>query len=194
MEYLNSIPKFELMFWACAVPFSLIFIFQAILSFSGLDHSSADMDNIDTIESHNDLSGDSHSFPVFTFRNFVIFLMVYGWAGLAATKYGISKPVTVLGAVSLGVVMMLIVAYIFYSMTKLQESGNTDIKNALNTSGNVYIPIPAKRCGTGKIQLNIQNSLREYDAMTDDIEQISTGVIVRVSEIINNNILLVTKV
>lgn len=192
MDYINSIPKFELMFWACALPFTLIFIIQAILSFSGFDHSDTDSYDAHSFDAHSENSGESHSFPVFTFRNFVILIMVYGWTGLSLHKYGFSKQITVMSALMLGIAMMLVVAYIFYSMTKLQESGNTDIRNAINFTGNIYLTIPPKRSGAGKIQMTIQNALREYDAVTDDEKELETGKMARVTGIVNNNILLVS--
>ncbi len=191
MNYFNTIPKFELMFWFCAIPFSLVFFIQVILSFSGFDHSDADLDG--NADLHTDSIDDHSTLPVFTFRNFVIFLMVYGWAGLAFLRLGISKPLSILFAVCLGSSMMLIVAYIFYSMSKLQESGNIDINNAVNSNGSIYLSVPAGRTGTGKIQLTIQGAVREYDAITDETTALPTGDIAMVTGILNNNTLIVKK-
>ena len=89
--------------------------------------------------------------------------------------------------------MMVIMASIFYFASKLVESGNLNIKNAINKTGTVYIPIPGSRRGEGKIQILVQSSLREIDAITDETENILTGTLVIVTDVLNNNILLVKK-
>ena len=86
---------------------------------------------------------------------------------------------------------MFIVAGLFYSMLKLTESGTIDLKNAIGLTGEAYIPIPENKSGVGKIQITIQDSLREIEAMTSG-ETISTGTFVKVIGIINN-ILIVEK-
>ena len=54
--------------------------------------------------------------------------------------------------------------------------------------------IPPARSGHGKIQVEIQGTLREMDALTDDEKELPTGSMAQVLEIINNQILLVTQV
>ncbi len=43
-----------------------------------------------------------------------------------------------------------------------------------------------------KVHIKVQGSLRELPAMTDDEEEIATGKLIRVKNIINDSILLVT--
>ena len=68
------------------------------------------------------------------------------------------------------------------------------IENAVGNTGEVYLRIPANREGHGKIQVEIQGTLREMDALTDDEKELPTGSIAQVLEIVNNQILLVTQV
>jgi len=195
MELINAIPKFELIFWACAAIFSLIFIIQLLSAFFIGDHS-CDTPDIDSGAAdgigHHSADFDS-SFPIFTVRNFVIFLTVFGWSGLAFAHLGFSKYLTVICAVILGGIMMLIVAYIFYSMSRLQESGTLIIKNAKGATGKVYITIPAQRTGTGQVQITLQSAIREFDALTDEPENLQTGAMIQVIDVINNNVLVVKK-
>jgi len=88
-------------------------------------------------------------------------------------------------------VSWVIVAGLFYSMLKLTESGNIDYKNAIGLTGEVYIPIPENKSGLGKIQITIQDSLKEVEAMTKG-EYIGTGNFVKVTGLVNN-ILVVEK-
>ena len=66
------------------------------------------------------------------------------------------------------------------------------IQNAMNKVCETYLFIPPKRLGLGKVHIRIQGSLHELDAMTDDETQIPTGKIVKVTGIVNDQILLVT--
>jgi hypothetical protein len=66
------------------------------------------------------------------------------------------------------------------------------MKNALGKVGEVYLGLQAKRGNIGKVQIKVQGSMRTLDALTDDDEDIPTGKVITVSNIINDNILLVT--
>jgi hypothetical protein len=64
-----------------------------------------------------------------------------------------------------GFLMMVLMASLFYFMSKLAESGTLKMKNAIGKLGEVYLMIPASRGGMGKVQLNVQGSLRTLDAI-----------------------------
>ena len=70
---------------------------------------------------------------------------------------------------------MFLLAYLTSLMMKLRNDGNTDNRNAVGTSGKVYLSIPAKRSGTGKVQVMLQGAYVERDAVTDDDSPIPTG-------------------
>lgn len=76
-------------------------------------------------------------------------------------------------------------------MGKLTENGNFNINNSIDKICDTYLPIPAARKGMGKVQINVQGNVREIDAVTDEETDIKTGTIVQVTEVINNQILLV---
>ena len=83
-------------------------------------------------------------------------------------------------------------AFLFRSMSRLKHSGTLQISNALNKIGETYLFIPAKRNGYGKVHIKVQGSLKELQAITDDETDIPTGKLVKVVEILNNNILIVS--
>jgi hypothetical protein len=81
--------------------------------------------------------------------------------------------------------------YLFKLLASMQQSGNIDVsKMAVGCTGKVYIPIPAERSGTGKVQITINNSVREYIALTDG-DAIKTDTPIKVVEVLNDNTLLV---
>ena len=76
--------------------------------------------------------------------------------------------------------------------SRLTESGNIRISSAIGQIGTVYIQIPEKRSGMGVIQLVMQGATQERNAMTDG-EALPSGVTVKVSDVIGENILLVNR-
>ena len=117
---------------------------------------------------------------------------MFGWVGLAAYSSGLSKGVSVLLACGAGVAMVFMMVVLLRNIGKLRYSGTMQIKNALHQIGNVYLFIPGNRKGTGKVSIRVQGSLHELDAITDDLTDIATGSIVKVTGIIDEGLLLVT--
>ena len=92
-----------------------------------------------------------------------------------------------------GLLMMVIMASIFYFLGKLTESGTLDLQNAINGVGEVYLPLSGNRGNIGKVQIKIQGSLRELEALTDDESDLPTGSVIQVVDVINDSILVVKK-
>ena len=196
-DWWASIDWFERVYWIIAVPFSVVFLFQLILSFAGADGiGDADFDGDlggDLADSDSIDDGGGTGFQIFTIRNFVTFLTIFGWSGITFIHNNASPLVTTIGSFSLGLVAMFMVAGLFYFFGRMVESGTMDLKHAIGTTGEVYLPIKAKRANMGRVQVNIQGSLREMSALTDEEEDLKTGTVIKVVEIINDNILLVKK-
>ncbi len=189
-QWLDSIPAFERIFWCFAIPFTLVFTIQLVLTFIGIDWHDGELAGHDGVGDHHD--GDATSgFRLFTLRNFIIFFTGFGWAGVFAVHAGFNQVATVFFAFMVGLLLMVIVAGMFFLMTKLTQSGNIQINNAINASGRVYLPIPGQRSGVGQVQLTVQGSVREMGAMTDD-QALPTGTPVTVTEVVND-ILVVKK-
>jgi membrane protein implicated in regulation of membrane protease activity len=187
----DSLTTLQMIYWAISIPASLVFAIQLVMTFFGSD---ADADGLDAI-GDADLSVDSDSgvgFQFISLKNFVAFFTVFGWVGLACVYSEMAGWATVLISTVAGIIMMLIMASIYYFMGKLTESGTLNMKTAIGKTATVYLYIPEKRKATGKVQLKIQG-YRTLDAMTDDDEAIPTGSIVQVVDILNDEILLVKK-
>ena len=77
----------------------------------------------------------------------------------------------------------------------MQQSGNINVfESAVGCNGKVYLTIPGERKGTGKVQININNSVREYDALTDSEDDLKTGTSIKVTEVIDATTLLVEEI
>jgi membrane protein implicated in regulation of membrane protease activity len=182
----QALENFEKIYWIIALLFSALFVTQIILSFAGGD---------------SDAMGDSDAFieddagigsQYFTFKNLVAFLTMFGWMGIAGTQAGWSQPIVVIVALLAGIALVGVMAYIFSRMLGLQQSGTMQITNAINKMGTTYLFIPGDRKGTGKVQLSVQGSVHELQAITDDTADIPTGKPVKVTGVIGTDLLVVT--
>ncbi len=172
-------------FWGIAVPFTLFFVLQLILSFFGAE-SPDDLPDAEIDADHG------IPFQFLTLKNLIGFFTIFSWTGIACLEAGLSTALTLLIASIAGLLMVGLMAGLFYLMMKTGADGTMKINDAIGQSGEVYLTIRAKRAGIGKIQVKVGGSLRTLDAMTDDEEPLPTGQLARVTQIINDNILLVS--
>ncbi|MBN1925969.1 MAG: hypothetical protein JW798_09045 [Prolixibacteraceae bacterium] len=182
-EAMDTLQK---IYWCIAVPFSVMFLIQLILTFVG-----GDMDGVEA-GGDADVSVDGDTgidFQFLSIKNLIAFFTIFGWVGIVCLNSGLGPVISSVIATGSGLVMMLIMATIMYYMSKLSESGTLNLNNAKGKVGTVYLTIPEKRSGMGQVQIKVQG-FQTLDAMTDG-EALSTGSIVEVLEIINNEILLV---
>jgi len=89
---------------------------------------------------------------------------------------------------------MVLVGVLMWQFSKLSQDGNIDINDALFQTGEVYLRIPAKDKGQGKVHINISGSLKEVDAITEETEAIPTGAFIKVVEVLDNRLLVVTQI
>ncbi|MFT3825531.1 MAG: hypothetical protein QM731_16550 [Chitinophagaceae bacterium] len=184
----QSMELFHKIFWVIALLFSLLFLLQTVFSFADTDVDAAG--DSDHAIGHDE--GVDYQF--FTIKNLIAFFTIFGWVGIAAYSGGMSKIFTIGIAVIGGLLMIAIMALLFRNVGKLKHSGTLELNNAINKVGNTYLFIPGKRSGLGKVHVQVQGALKELPAMTDDDDDIATGKIIKVLAIIDNRILLVSKV
>jgi len=188
-EGLSTISK---VYWMIAIPASAIFLIQIAMTFIGADSDSGDFDA--TGDADASINSDHGiGFQLISLKNLIGFFTIFGWSGIACLDSGLSVTLTIVISLFCGLLMMVIMASIFYFMGKLVESGNVVMESAIGKNGTVYLIIPANRKAAGKIQIQHQG-YRTIDAMTDDTEDIPNGTIVQVTAVISDDLLLVKKI
>ena len=174
--------------WGVTLAATLVFIIQSILTFIGADVDGASDFDVDPSDMGGDLDGGIN---LYTFRNFINFILGFGWTAILLKDSIKSKAVLILIAALVGIGLVAVVMYLFRLLAKMQQSGNVDVRTqAVGCTGKVYIPIPAERSGEGKVQITINNSVREYQALTDG-DAIKTDTPIKVVEVIHDSTLLV---
>ena len=173
--------------WAITLSASLIFVIQTVMTFLGLGDHDADFD-MDTSDGSFDADP---SMNLLTFRNLVNFCLGFGWTAVLIHEKIQSNALLIIVSVIVGILLVTVVMWIFKWLSGMQQTGNIDVhKSAVGCEGKVYLTIPGERKGEGKVQITINNAVREYDAVTDG-ETIPTGKAIKVTEVINDYTLLV---
>ncbi len=171
-------------YWGCAIVGTTIFAVQMVLTMVGMDGTDMDMDfDSGTM----DLGG---SISLFSIKNFINFLVGFGWAGISFA--GIIENRLALLAVTFlaGAAFVMMFFYIVKQTRKLEHNGVFNIEACMDKTVDVYLRIPAGRSGRGKVQISINGSVHEVDAMTDG-EMIASGQKAIVKGIIDGSTVLV---
>lgn len=180
--------------WSVTLTASLIFIIQSILTFIGADADTAgDFDlDVDTSMDGSDLSNIDGGSNLYTFRNFVNFILGFGWSAILLQESVPSVALRIILSVIIGIGLVVAVMYMFKWLASMQQSGNINVqKSAAGCEGKVYLTIPAARSGSGKVQITISGAVREYDAVTESNHALKTGTSIRVIDALDANTLLV---
>ena len=177
--------------WGVTLAASLIFIIQSILTFMGAD-ADTDIDvDVDTSLDGTDLSNIEGGSNLYTFRNFVNFILGFGWSAILLRE-SVSGAALILVSALIGIALVVAVMYLFKWLAGMQQSGNINLQQAAaGCEGKVYLTIPASRGGMGKVQITINGAVREYDAVTESDTVLKTGAPIRVVDAVDANTLLV---
>ncbi len=173
--------------WAVTLSASLIFVIQSVMTFIG---AAGDVDT--DFDTDSDIpDGEGTGMGLLTFRNFVNFCLGFGWSAILLKEQIASTGLRLLVSIAIGVALVFLVMMLFKWLSGMQESGNINLsKVAAGCEGSVYLTIPAARSGSGKVQININGSVREYAALTDG-EALQTGRRIKVVDVIGSDTVLV---
>jgi hypothetical protein len=218
-EWWNSIPNNQKFYWFLALPFTALFILQTILTFIGIggdsDMPDGDLDGdldieVDTeAEAPDTFSGIPQegetidpgrfsvrdavvSFKIFTIRNIIVFFTMFSWCGIVLTNRNLPNFLAVTISLAISLTLVFALSGLLYYLSNLTEEGTLNLTNSIGTVCEVYLTIPAARQEPGKVIITIQGASRELPALTDG-EALQSGTTVVVTEIINNQYLLVEK-
>jgi len=188
MEFFSGLDPLLRTFWFIAIPVSVIFLIQAVMTFVGMDSSDGVEADFDADLDHGDTP-----FQLFSFRNLTNFLLGFGWTGISFYGTIGNKILLVLLAIAVGGIFVASFFFMMQQIQKLAEDNSFRIENALNLVCSVYLTIPEKKSGKGKVQVSVKGSFHELDAITEN-EKIESSAMVRIVKIENNNLVVVQRI
>ncbi|MBA4853210.1 NfeD family protein [Emticicia sp. BO119] len=187
MEFFDNLEPLLRTFWYIAIPTSLIFLIQTIMTFAGVDAADgieADFDG--------DLGHSHEPFQLFSFRNLINFLLGFSWTGISFYNLVGNRFILAIIAFLIGIAFVAVFFFIIQQIGKLSEDNSFQISNTVNQVGSVYLSIPEHKSGKGKVQISIKGTFHELEAITEN-GRIKTNETVRIIGI-ENNTLVVEKI
>lgn len=182
MEFLADADIYLKTFWYIALPVSLFFLIQTIMTVVGAGHGDTDV--------------DTHSFDspmeLFTLRNMVNFLLGFSWGGISFYSTISNKPLLVAVAILIGLSFVAMFFYLIKQIKKLEEDNTFNIEEIKGNVADVYLRIPENLSGNGKIHISHRGTLHELEAVTDQA-LIPTGEKVLVLDVQPGNVVLVRR-
>ncbi len=185
MEMLENLEPLLKTFWFIALPASLIFIIQTIMTFVGLDSS----DGLDA-DFDGDFDGGDAPFQLFSLRNLINFLLGFSWSGISFYQSIQSQWLLIVVSLIIGLLFVLMYFFVITQIQKLAENNSFKISNTINKTAEVYLPIPEKKSGKGKVMVSVNGAFHELDAMTEN-NYIASNTMVKVVRVESNSILIV---
>lgn len=188
MEFWQTMDLAQKIYFCVGLGASVFLVLQIITLLFGIGESG---------ETEIDLSGDGEpdatvdladGFHLFTLRGLVAFFAIGGWTGLALSD--ISTGLSIAGSLIAGTLALVAMAFIMRAIMNLRSSGNIDNSKAIGKIADVYLTIPAKGNGTGKINLTLEERFVEINAIQEGSEPISTGAKVKVTAIVGDTLVV----
>ena len=182
----------EKIYYFCAVFGSLFVVAQLFLTlFAGLGMEDATSDSVDT---DGEIVTDHAGYDflrVLSLRTVTAGLAFFGLSGMAGTKSDIAAGTVFAIAVLCGLVALFVVFLLYRLISSLRSNGAVTLETLPGSKGNVYIKIPPKRSGSGKVIVNHQGRTMEYEAFSDSEKELKTGTPIIVRESLGPNQVLI---
>lgn len=116
MEFLTGLDPLLRTFWFVAIPASIIFLIQTIMTFVGADAS----DGVDA-DFSGDMDGTDTPFQLFSLRNLINFLLGFGWSGVSLFASIQNKVFLVVVSVIIGLLFVYIFFLVISQLLKLSK-------------------------------------------------------------------------
>ena len=174
--FLNLSVMEQIYFWLGVVATVFLIVQIILMCFSTFG------DDVD-IDGDGDLDADGDSgVSIFTVKSITAFFAVGGWAGLLTCSLASDSLqwLSIIVALVSGAAAMAVVVVAIRAMLKLQCNGAVQTEKLVGEKATVYVSVPPKRSGRGKITLTAQGRFMELDAVTDGEERLAVDETVEI--------------
>lgn len=164
IEWYSTLTVLEQVYFWLGIVATVFLIIQIVMLCFTSYGGDVDLDGDGDIDVDMD-SGVS----IFTVKSLTAFFAVGSWAGLltcaliADNLQWVSAIVALVSGAAAFALVVLLMRFIY----KMQSSGTFQPEKLVGRRATVYVSVPEKRLGRGKITLNAQGKFMELDAMTD---------------------------
>ncbi len=164
---------------------SAVLTIQMILAMFGgdMDGLDADMDIPD--------GGEGGASGILSIRTIGAFFTGFGWSGAAMLQAGHGAGAATFVGIIVGSIFMAMIFYLMAYLHSLRQEGTINYANAVGKVGAVYLTVPPHRKGIGQIEVLVQGRLKIVQAITDNDKKIGNRVAVRVTELVDEQTILV---
>lgn len=207
MEWWTGLGTLNQVFYVGAGLFSLIFLWQFVMTLIGLS-SGGDLDvdvdggvdgdfdvdgdgavdfSVDALEAHSmaDAAESTAAFHVLSVRAILAFFTLFFWAGAMYLDAGKSVTESLLLGLAWGAAAWIVVAVCLHWLKKLAESGNRRLSTAIGQPGTVYVDIPAG--GQGEVRVLVSGVISVVKARGSAGLAIKSGTPVTVTRLAGPN-------
>jgi hypothetical protein len=190
MEFLNAwwggLDPLSRWFFGVAIVFSIIFLWQLIMSFVGLAGGDGGVDShVEAPDAHHapsDADASVAAFKLLSVRSILAFFTLFFWsAALKLQEHAAVGPAMGIGLIW-GVSAMVLVALLLYLMKRMAETGNLRYSSCVGCAGTVYLDIPAN--GMGEVRTLVNNVVTHLKARNAAAAALKAGTPVRIVKVI----------
>ena len=177
IEWYSTLTVLEQVYFWLGIVATVFLIIQIVMLCFTSYGGDVDLDGDGDIDVDMD-SGVS----IFTVKSLTAFFAVGSWAGLltcaliADNLQWVSAIVALVSGAAAFALVVLLMRFIY----KMQSSGTFQPEKLVGRRATVYVSVPEKRSGRGKITLNAQGKFMELDAITDCSEKLAVDETVEI--------------
>jgi hypothetical protein len=164
---------------------SVVLTLQMVLAMFG-----GDMDGLDADMEVSDV-GEGGASGILSIRTIGAFFTGFGWSGAAMLQAGHGTGAATFVGIVVGSIFMALIFYLMAYLHSLRQEGTINYANAVGKIGSVYLPVPPHRKGIGQIEVLVQGRLKIVQAISDSDKKIGNRVAVRVTELVDEQTILV---
>lgn len=180
---------FERIIFVVATVSSILLAIQILFLLLGIGDGLGDISGIDAVEIGTNAS-EGLSLSVFTIKGIIGFFAVGGWASFAVSQAGGHISLVIISYLVAGGAALFGIAHLYKLSIKMQSDGTIQHSNAIGKVATVYLTIPAKGNGSGKVHLTVQERYIEMEAVTEGDEPIKSDEMVSVVGCYNNTLIV----
>lgn len=178
----------ETVYIISAIGGGTLLLCQFLLSLLGVgDHHDVDHGHDFHGGGHDvDDHGSSWFVGMLSLRTMAAGLTIFGLAGMAGTARQMPPTGALLVALAGAAGAVVLVAWMMRQLYQLKAEGTVHIERSIGKHGTVYLTVPEKRSGVGKVTLSLQNRTVEYQAVTAQ-EKLPTGAKIVIVNVVSSD-------